>query len=257
MIKVAFFVKDPGNYLIPLWTTFSGLSFALSGTVQEFVSSCVFVFAQHPYDVNDWVKVMDGDNKTMKLKVKDIRLMNTTFHRKDESNIVLIPHNKISKERIENLSRWKYHTKGSVETISLSLEPQPANERNIDAQVQTGNKSKPQEDVRRKVELPETVKTKAKLAGKDKKSEIEEHVQNRVQDFVLKTKAPPIRRYYRMPLVKAKPVLDEEQKMQLEIKFVSKKLVRTVFVCLIILLLKLDRFLEALKMKRNDAVTRW
>ena len=96
-IKTLFFVKNPLNYITPIWRSFTGLSFAFSGTVQELVSSCVFVFSQHPYDVNDWVQVDGADKKPLTLKVKDIRLMNTTFRYKSDSNMVIIPHNKLSK----------------------------------------------------------------------------------------------------------------------------------------------------------------
>jgi hypothetical protein len=107
MVKVSFFVKNPGNYMTLFWTSFAGLSFALSGPAQEFVSSCVFVFSQHPYDVDDWVNIMSGkDDTLLKLRVTDIRLMSSTFRRDKLAKLVSIPHNKLSKERIENLSRW-------------------------------------------------------------------------------------------------------------------------------------------------------
>lgn len=46
--KAAILVKNLTSYLTPIWTTVTGLSFALSGTVTEFITACQFVFSKQP-----------------------------------------------------------------------------------------------------------------------------------------------------------------------------------------------------------------
>lgn len=90
-----------------LWTGITGLGFALNGTIADFVSSCVFVFAKHAYDVGDLVEA-----KTKKLVVKDIRLTHTNFQeiREGESAeatgmVVQISHSSLAAEVITNWTR--------------------------------------------------------------------------------------------------------------------------------------------------------
>jgi hypothetical protein len=58
---VAFFTKHLSDYLTPIWTTVTGLSFALAGTVTEFITACGFVFSKQPYDIGDRVVIEDKD----------------------------------------------------------------------------------------------------------------------------------------------------------------------------------------------------
>ncbi|KAH0559630.1 hypothetical protein GP486_003853 [Trichoglossum hirsutum] len=73
--KTALFYPDKFSTFWTLaWTTFTGLSFALSGTATEIFLSCAFVFAKQPYGVGDHVTI-DGKE----LIVDEIHLTHTTF----------------------------------------------------------------------------------------------------------------------------------------------------------------------------------
>jgi small-conductance mechanosensitive channel len=95
--KAAIFTKNLGNSLIPVWTAFTGVSFAIQDPVKELISNCIFVFAQHPYDVGDWV-VLDQEEKNQRLIVSSIYLTHTTFIRVDNGKFVHIPHATLGKE---------------------------------------------------------------------------------------------------------------------------------------------------------------
>jgi hypothetical protein len=90
------------SYLTPIWTTVTGLSFALQGTVTEFISACQFVFFKQPYDVGDLVVIEDKE-----LIVDKICLLDTVFHRHSNGTVENIAHRKISDSWITNLTRSK------------------------------------------------------------------------------------------------------------------------------------------------------
>lgn len=52
----------------------AGLSWLVGGSLTEVLTSIIFLFVKHPYDVGDRVTVM-GDTYT----VKEIRLLSTIF----------------------------------------------------------------------------------------------------------------------------------------------------------------------------------
>ncbi|KAF2839388.1 hypothetical protein M501DRAFT_1016471 [Patellaria atrata CBS 101060] len=112
IIYAAFFTNNLGNYLTPIWTTITGLSFALADTVTEFVQSCSFVFSKQPYDVGDHVII-----EAKELIVDEIFLLYTVFHRTCDGVTEQIAHIKIVDVWISNLSR----SKGLVlkETVNL------------------------------------------------------------------------------------------------------------------------------------------
>ncbi|KAK5736639.1 hypothetical protein LTR17_007296 [Elasticomyces elasticus] len=110
-----------------LWTTFTGLAFAIGGTVTEFLSvlyvspdfssrlavsrglrtayspsCCIYLFVKHPYDVGDRV-----DINAVELVVERISLMYSVFRRVDNDKTVQIPHNVANTLWIENVSRSK------------------------------------------------------------------------------------------------------------------------------------------------------
>jgi hypothetical protein len=99
-ISAAFFTNHLASYLTPIWTTVTGLSFALGGTVTEFITACAFVFSKQPYDIGDRVVVDDKD-----LIVDEICLLYTIFHRASDGAIEQIAHKKICDSWITNLSR--------------------------------------------------------------------------------------------------------------------------------------------------------
>jgi hypothetical protein len=96
----AFFTKHLSDYLTPIWTTVTGLSFALAGTVTEFISACGFVFSKQPYDIGDRVIIQEKD-----LIVEEICLLYTVFHRASDGAIEQIAHKVICDSWITNLSR--------------------------------------------------------------------------------------------------------------------------------------------------------
>ena len=55
--SAAFFVNNFNTYATAIFTAFTGLGFALSGTVTDFLGSCIFLFVKHPYYVGDRIEV--------------------------------------------------------------------------------------------------------------------------------------------------------------------------------------------------------
>jgi len=102
ILKAAFFVKNLTSYLTPIWTTVTGLSFALSGTVTEFIAACQFVFSKQPYDVGDRVIIEEKE-----LIVEKVCLLYTVFHRCSDCAVEQIAHKKICDSWITNLTRSK------------------------------------------------------------------------------------------------------------------------------------------------------
>ncbi|CAN9322409.1 unnamed protein product [Alternaria alternata] len=102
IIYAAFFVKNLTSYLTPIWTTVTGLSFALSGTVTEFIAACQFVFSKQPYDVGDRVIIEEKE-----LIVEKVCLLYTVFHRCSDCAVEQIAHKKICDSWITNLTRSK------------------------------------------------------------------------------------------------------------------------------------------------------
>lgn len=52
LVYAVFFSAGFASSLATLWTTFTGLAFAIGGTVTEFLSCCIFLFVKHPYGKN-------------------------------------------------------------------------------------------------------------------------------------------------------------------------------------------------------------
>ena len=102
-IIAAFFVPNFNTYATAIFTAFTGLGFALSGTVTEFLGSCIFLFVKHPYYVGDRVLI----NK-VQLEVDRISLMTTKFSRVDNGTFVQLPHSLLNTFWIENLTRSKH-----------------------------------------------------------------------------------------------------------------------------------------------------
>jgi hypothetical protein len=98
----AFFVNNLTSYLTPIWTTVTGLSFALSGTVTEFIAACQFVFSKQPYDVGDRVIIEEKE-----LIVERVCLLYTVFQRCSDRAVEQIAHKKICDSWITNLTRSK------------------------------------------------------------------------------------------------------------------------------------------------------
>lgn len=102
LIYATFFSTAFAAKATQLWTTFTGLAFAIGGTVTEFLACIIFLFVKHPYDVGDRV-----DINGVQLVVERISLMYSVFRRIDSDKTVQIPHNVANTLWIENVSRSK------------------------------------------------------------------------------------------------------------------------------------------------------
>jgi small-conductance mechanosensitive channel len=51
-----------------------GLSWLIGGSLQEVLTSIIFLFVKHPFDVGDRINLKDGN-----FTVKEIRLLSTIF----------------------------------------------------------------------------------------------------------------------------------------------------------------------------------
>ncbi|KAK5166986.1 uncharacterized protein LTR77_007715 [Saxophila tyrrhenica] len=118
-IFAAFFSPDFSSKITSLWTTFTGLAFAIGGTVTEFLSCCIFLFIKHPYDVGDRV-----DINNVELIVEHISLMYSVFRRVDSDKTVQIPHNIANTLWVENISR----SRSMKERLVLSVAATTSNE---------------------------------------------------------------------------------------------------------------------------------
>ncbi|KAK3717388.1 hypothetical protein LTR37_005777 [Vermiconidia calcicola] len=118
-VYAAFFSPSFSDKVTSLWTTFTGLAFAIGGTVTEFLSCCIFLFIKHPYDVGDRV-----DINNVELVAEHISLMYSVFRRVDSDKTVQIPHNIANTLWIENVSR----SKAMKERLTLSVAATTTNE---------------------------------------------------------------------------------------------------------------------------------
>jgi hypothetical protein len=96
----AFFTTHFSSYLTPIRTIVTGLSFAIGGTVTDFIIACGFVISKQPYDIGDRVVIQDKD-----LIVNEIYLLYTVFHRASDGAIDQIAYKIICDSWITNLSR--------------------------------------------------------------------------------------------------------------------------------------------------------
>jgi small-conductance mechanosensitive channel len=118
-VFAAFFSPGFSDKITSLWTTFTGLAFAIGGTVTEFLSCCIFLFIKHPYDVGDRVCIND-----VQLVVEHISLMYSVFRRVDSDSTVQIPHNIANTLWIDNYSR----SKAMKERLTLSVAATTSND---------------------------------------------------------------------------------------------------------------------------------
>jgi small-conductance mechanosensitive channel len=113
-----------------LWGGVAALSFAIAGTVQEFLGSCVFIFIKHPYDVGDRVEI-----NSVSLIVEHISLLYTIFRQVDSGANTQIPNIVNNGQWIKNISRSKamsesYHFSISSKTKFDAIE-------NLNAELQS------------------------------------------------------------------------------------------------------------------------
>ncbi|KAJ8097214.1 Mechanosensitive ion channel-domain-containing protein [Lipomyces tetrasporus] len=99
-ILIALLNQNFGTMLATAGTVLLSLSFVFALTAQEFLSSCIFLFVKHPYDVGDRI---DIDNK--KYIVEHISLLFTVFRRVDTHKNVQVPNSVLNTLWVENVSR--------------------------------------------------------------------------------------------------------------------------------------------------------
>ncbi|KAF7512368.1 hypothetical protein GJ744_001936 [Endocarpon pusillum] len=100
LVYVAFFSPALASRTTTLWAGVAGASFAIAGTAQEFLGSCIFLFVKHPYDVGDRVEI-----NSIGLIVEHISLMYTVFRQLDSEAITQIPNIVNNGAWIKNISR--------------------------------------------------------------------------------------------------------------------------------------------------------
>ncbi|KAK2043796.1 hypothetical protein LZ31DRAFT_585093 [Colletotrichum somersetense] len=103
LIYAAFFSTSFSTYLATIGTQLAAIGFAISGTVQEFLGSCIFIFVKHLFDVGDRVKI-DGHEMT----VKKIPLLYSIFRKVDSNKTTQVPNinlNSVCFDDIERLRR--------------------------------------------------------------------------------------------------------------------------------------------------------
>ncbi|KAH8902101.1 hypothetical protein BR93DRAFT_887864 [Coniochaeta sp. PMI_546] len=83
-----------------------GLSFAVGRTFNHFLTGCVFVFFDHPFDIGDRVEVFNRQaTQSISLIVKRQSLLYTVFRRIDNFSDIQIANEQLSQKRIENVTR--------------------------------------------------------------------------------------------------------------------------------------------------------
>ncbi|KAG9959722.1 hypothetical protein KCU61_g7181, partial [Aureobasidium melanogenum] len=102
LIYAAFFSQAIASRVTALWGGIAATSFAISGTVQEFLGACIFLFVKHPYDVGDHVVINNID-----MAVEQISLMYSVFRQIDSGSIVQISNMVNNAAWIRNISRSK------------------------------------------------------------------------------------------------------------------------------------------------------
>ncbi|KAB5518871.1 hypothetical protein GE09DRAFT_977795 [Coniochaeta sp. 2T2.1] len=83
-----------------------GLSFAVGRTFNHFLTGCVFVFFDHPFDIGDRVEVFNmAATHSVSLIVKRQSLLYTVFRRIDNFSDIQIANERLAQKRIENVTR--------------------------------------------------------------------------------------------------------------------------------------------------------
>jgi small-conductance mechanosensitive channel len=100
LIYAAFFSNSFSTYLATIGTQLAAISFAISGTVQEFLGSCIFIFVKHPFDVGDRVRI-DG----REMIVEKISLLYSVFRTMDCNKTTQVPNINLNGMWVENISR--------------------------------------------------------------------------------------------------------------------------------------------------------
>lgn len=83
-----------------------GLSFAIGRTFNHYLTGCVFVFFEHPFDIGDRVEVHNAaSSSSVSLIVKRQSLLYTVFRRVDNFSDMQIANDQLALNRVENVTR--------------------------------------------------------------------------------------------------------------------------------------------------------
>lgn len=97
-----------------------GLSFAVGRTFNHFLTGCVFVFFDHPFDIGDRVEVYNNrSTQSVSLVVKRQSLLYTVFRRVDNLSDLQIANDQLSQRRIENITRSGFNRQSVVMLIDF------------------------------------------------------------------------------------------------------------------------------------------
>ncbi|ODV89214.1 hypothetical protein CANCADRAFT_3845 [Tortispora caseinolytica NRRL Y-17796] len=112
-IMISLVSPDLSTVLTTTATSLLALSFMFTASAQEFISSCIFVFVQHPLDAGDHL-VINGDH----LEVLRMELLFTVFKRLDNNQVTQLSNAWLSRVWIDNVTR----SKGQTDIITISLD---------------------------------------------------------------------------------------------------------------------------------------
>ncbi|KAF3802776.1 putative MscS family protein [Colletotrichum gloeosporioides] len=112
LIYAAFFSNSFSTYIASIGTQLAAVSFAISGTVQEFLGSCIFIFVKHPFDVGDRV-IIDGHELT----VEKISLLYSVFQKVGSNKTTQVPNINLNSMWVDNVSR----SRGLRERIKVQI----------------------------------------------------------------------------------------------------------------------------------------
>ncbi|KAK9428444.1 Mechanosensitive ion channel-domain-containing protein [Lipomyces doorenjongii] len=99
-ILIAFMNQNFGTMLATAGTVLLSVSFVFATTAAELLSSCIFLFVKHPYDVGDRVDI--NGNRYI---VDHISLLYTVFRQVDNNKNVQVPNSVLNTLWVENVSR--------------------------------------------------------------------------------------------------------------------------------------------------------
>jgi small-conductance mechanosensitive channel len=97
LVYAAFFSNSFSTYFATMGTQLAAISFAISGTVQEFLGPCIFIFLKHPFDV--------GEIDSHDLIVEKISLLYSVFRSVDSNKTVQVHNITLNGIWVENMSR--------------------------------------------------------------------------------------------------------------------------------------------------------
>ncbi|KAG6997504.1 mechanosensitive ion channel protein Msy2 [Physcia stellaris] len=101
-VFIAFLNSSFTTTLATAGTALLSLSFVFSGTAQEVLGSCIFLFVKHPFDVLDRV-----DIGAEQLVVEHISLLYTVFRKANSNKLTQSPNVVLNSLWIDNISRSK------------------------------------------------------------------------------------------------------------------------------------------------------